>query len=182
MSVFDKIGSGIGKGMGGLAKIGGGPVTSTMGLFGLGPKDKPPPDPTEDARKRLSEELGKPNNYDQNLANETYQNDARGIDSTLYRASKQAAADYGKRGLSASGMASGQQMDLNFAAAAQKAAAKNRAIEAAKAVRRQGLMDEYGIWEDLANANKDKEKLKQQDEQNSEAMYWKPAGMIGSLL
>lgn len=182
MSFFGKIGSGLSKGAGAIAKIGAGPATSTMGLFGLGPKDKPPPDPTEDARKRLSEELGKPNNYDQNLANETYQNDAQGIDSTLYRASKQAAADYGKRGLSASGMASGQQTDLNFAAAAQKAAAKNRAIESAKAVRRQGLMDEYGIWEDLADANKEKEKLKQQDEQNSESTYWKPAGILGSLI
>jgi hypothetical protein len=83
----------------------------------------------------------------------------------------------GKRGLGTSGMAIGQQADMSFAAAAQKAAAKKRAIDAAKDVRRQGLMDEYGVWSDFADANAEKAKLRAQDDAAAEDRFWSSVGL-----
>jgi hypothetical protein len=133
-------------------------------------------DPTRDARKRLAEELGK-GEYDQGLADQYYGERESGINSSFHNASRTAAANMGKRGLGTSGMAIGQQADMSFAAAAQKAAAKKRAIDAAKDVRRQGLMDEYGVWSDFADANATKAKLAEQDAARDDAKFWSLVGL-----
>ena len=153
-----------------------------MGMFGNIERQTGLLNEKDDSRQRIVDELGK-DEYDQQLADSYYKEREGSIDNAFYNASRTAAADMGKRGLSGSGMGVGQQVNTAFSAAAQKAAARNRAIEQAKAVRRRGLLDEAGVWTDLQDAENQKRALSAQDQARDDSRAWGLVGIgLGGLL
>lgn len=136
----------------------------------------------DQSRQRISDELGK-DEYDQGLADSYYKDREGSINNAFHNASRNAAADMGKRGLGGSGMAVGQQQNAAFTAAAQKAAAQKSAIDQAKQVRRQGLLDEAHVWTDLTDSQNQQHQLERQDDINANNRAWQLFGLgLGGLI
>lgn len=149
---WGKLGSGLGRGLVGVGSMGmtelPGPNPLKWGGGMIGPNDNSGKlDFNKGGADWAINEL-RQGGYDPNEANTYYEQANIPIEQQSSAASKGAAAQYARRGLGNSGMATGAQSDVALKTAAQQRLAKLGSTLQATQLKRQRALDAYGVQSD----------------------------------
>jgi hypothetical protein len=83
--------------------------------------------------------------YDQSVADGYYNQADTGITASQNQAGEQSSESYARRGLGSSGMAASAGTDVTLQAAAARATARQRSIDAATSAKRGSTLDAWGV-------------------------------------